>query len=167
MEPTACLLSRLFGDPSLSLPDRQQLCQLYTIARTLGIMEGLSPTDQQQLEMAALLYASAAPALRAQSGWTSWSQQDQLCMQLARDLLELEDIDPILRQRVLFLVGHVHDWDHIQGMDWQILTETCLIAQALDSGYLRMMHEELMDTVFVTPHGRQMFRALLPAVPDA
>ena len=117
---------------------------VYTLAKTIGELEKLPSETQEFLEIAALLC----------------DIDDENCTPYdkAREIMKLQEIDYDIVDRVCFIVEHFSDFDHITGLDHQILLEAHMIVDFKEKGLSRAEIIELSNARFMTNYGRAFLK---------
>jgi hypothetical protein len=117
---------------------------VYTLAKTIGELEKLPSETQEFLEIAALLC----------------DIDDENCTPYdkAREIMKLQEIDYDIVDRVCFIVEHFTDFDHITGLDHQILLEAHMIVDFKEKGLSRAEIIELSNARFMTNYGRAFLK---------
>ena len=118
-----------------NIHDIDHLIRVWTYAKTIGELERLDEETQFVLEIAAITHDIACPLCRKKYGNTNGKYQEQEGQILARSFLENSGISRKQVDRVVFLVGHHHTYQDIDGIDYQILIEADYIANASENGY--------------------------------
>lgn len=101
--------------------------KVYSFAKTIGELEGLSDREQSILEVTAVLHDIGIKNAEAKYNSSAGKYQEQEGPAVAQDILTEFDFDREFVERVKFLIGHHHTYDNIQGMDYQILVEADFI----------------------------------------
>ena len=117
---------------------------VYTLAKTIGELEKLPSETQEFLEIAALLC----------------DIDDENCTPYdkAREIIKLQEIYYDIFDRVCFIVEHFTDFDHITGLDHQILLEAHMIVDFKEKGLSRAEIIELSNARFMTNYGRAFLK---------
>lgn len=143
-----------------SLHDINHFMKVHSYARTIGQLEGLDDNTQTILEAAAIVHDIACPMLRKQYGSANGKLQETEGMPLARDLLQGSGLTEEQIDRVVFLVGHHHTPDQIQGIDYQILLEADYLVNADESKYTKENIQSVYSSLFRTESGRQLLKSI-------
>lgn len=143
-----------------NLHDIQHLLKVYGYAKTIGECEGLSLHHQKILETAAILHDIACPLCREKYGSTNGKYQEMEGTKLAEEFLEDSGLSTEMIRRIVFLVGHHHTPDQIDGMDYQILLEADYLVNAAESGYSEEKIRNAKEKLFKTHTGRSLLQAI-------
>lgn len=80
---------------------------------------------------------------------------------VAWKILEAAQEEASVIARVVFIVGHHHDFSAIDGDDFQVLVEADVLANVLEGNITKAMLADLTDRVFVTGAGKRMAQEIL------
>lgn len=140
----------------------QHFIKVHSLARTIALLEGVDPETRFVLEAAALVHDIAICPCEAELGRCDGKIQEQYGPMYARSLLGELKFDPEVTQRVCWLVGHHHTYDHIQALDHQILVEADFLVNLYEDGAAPAAIQTALDKIFRTQTGirlcRDMFR---------
>lgn len=117
---------------------------VYTLAKTIGELEKLPEQTQEYLEIAALVCDI--------DGGTACE-----CTK-AREILKKSEIDYDITDRVCYIVEHFDDFEHITGLDHQILLEAHMIVSFKEQGATRAQIVERSNSRFMTNYGRAFLK---------
>lgn len=118
-----------------NIHDIDHFIKVWTYAKTIGELEGLTEEEQFVLEVSAILHDIACPLCREKYGNTNGKYQEQEGTTLAADFLKDTGLTEKQSDRVVYLVGHHHTCSGVDGVDYQILLEADFIVNAGESGY--------------------------------
>lgn len=116
--------------------------RVYTLAKTIGELEKLPKADQTTLELSAIV--STIPA------------EDRVTA--VKEMLLSSGFDDATAMRVCYIVEHRRDYEHISGLDHQILIEAEYIVRfkersTPESEILRVAEER-----FITNYGKAFLK---------
>ena len=117
---------------------------VYTLAKTIGELEKLPSETQEYLEITALV--------------CDIDESEQVEQTKARELLKLQGIDYEVVERVCYIVEHFFDYDHITGLDHQILLEAHMIVDFKEKGLSRAVIIEQSNSRFMTNYGKAFLK---------
>ena len=143
-----------------NLHDINHFMKVYAYARSIGVLEGLSPDEQTVLEAAAVVHDIACPLCREKYGNTNGKYQEQEGMPLAEAFLQDTGLSGEMIDRVVYLVGHHHTPGGIDGPDYQILLEADYLVNADESHYSKENIRHTMDLLFRTPTGISLLKSM-------
>lgn len=110
--------------------------KVYSYAKTIGELEGLSRENQEILELAALLHDIGIKEAERKYGSASGKYQELEGPAVAKTLLDAFELEKAVLDRVCFLIGHHHSYACIDELDFQILVE---------ADFLVNIHEDQMN----------------------
>ena len=134
--------------------------KVYAYAKTIGEGENLDLTTQETLEIAAVLHDIACPLCRVKYGNTNGKYQEAEGMILAREFLREFALPDEIVERVVYLVGHHHTLDAVDGADYQILLEADYLVNAGESSYSAEHIRNTLHTVFKTSTGIALLKSI-------
>lgn len=118
---------------------------VYTLAKTIGELEKLPSTTQEYLEIAAIVCDID-------------DNKCEVCNSKARDLLNNNHIEFDIVDRVCYIVEHFDDYDHITGLDHQILLEAHMIVDFKEHNTPRTEIINSANKYFMTNYGRAFLK---------
>ena len=113
------------------------------------------------LEVAAITHDIACPLCREKYGNTDGKNQEREGAVLVRTFLRDAGIPDDLLERIVFLVGHHHSYDAVDGTDYQILLEADYIANALENHTPPSAARQALKSVFRTKSGIEEAKTML------
>ena len=134
--------------------------KVYSFAKTIGELEGLSDREQSILEVTAVLHDIGIKNAEAKYNSSAGKYQEQEGPAVAQDILTEFDFDREFVERVKFLIGHHHTYDNIQGMDYQILVEADFIVNIYEDNMQKEAIENVINTIFVTKAGTEIAKTM-------
>jgi uncharacterized protein len=160
---TADILMNMIAASDGNLHDINHFLKVYAYARTIAEKEGLDETLRQITEIAAIVHDIACPLCRAKYGNTNGKYQELEGMPLARDFLSGCGLPAEVVERVVYLVGHHHSPQMVDGPDFQILLEADYLVNADESAYSPANREAAAAQLFRTPTGLALLRSIYGA----
>ena len=157
---TAQIMEKMIAFSEGNLHDIDHLIRVWTYAKTIGELEKLDSETQLILETAAIVHDIACPYCREKYGNTAGPHQEKEGARIAREFLADTSLTPEEIDRVVFLVGHHHTFNRIEGIDYQILVEADYIANASENGYGRQNIEGFLSKIAKTESGKQLIRSV-------
>lgn len=154
------LTEKMIQESQGNLHDINHFLKVYAYARTIGLQEGLSQRNQTVVEAAALVHDIACPLCRKKYGNTNGKYQEREGMPLAEAFFQGTGMPPELAERVVYLVGHHHTPEGVDGPDYQILLEADYLVNADESHYTKEMIRLAGENLFRTQTGRRLLHAI-------
>lgn len=142
------------------LHDINHFMKVYAYAKTIGECERLDSQTQAILEAAAILHDIACPLCREKYGNTSGPLQEKEGAILTEAFLKNFDCPDAFMKRVVFLVGHHHSLNRIEGMDYQILVEADYLVNADEAKQSNEDIHSMMERVFKTKTGISLLKSM-------
>lgn len=140
--------------------DTRHFMKVWSYAKIIGELEGLSGKALYTLETAALVHDIACPLCREKYGSTAGPYQEREGAVLARSFLEECGVPQDVVDRVCHLVSRHHTFEGVEGEDWRILLEADFIVNAEESNYSAEQIRRFRDRVFKTASGTMILNAL-------
>ncbi len=140
------------------LHDIDHFLKVYAYAKTIAEQEGVTPFQQQTVELAAILHDIACPLCREKYGNTNGKHQEAEGPALAAPLLQGLPVE--VADRVLFLIGHHHTPDTVDGIDYQILLEADYLVNAGESGWSQANIQNARTKLFKTSAGLALLQSI-------
>lgn len=140
--------------------DINHLMKVHGFAQTIARLENCSPQEQEIIEVAAIIHDIACPLCRKKYGNTNGKYQEAEGMILAREFLQDLDLPDETKERIIYLVGHHHTLQGIDGLDYQILIEADYLVNADESNYSRQNIENMYEQVFKTSTGKSLLQSI-------
>lgn len=117
---------------------------VYTLAKTIGELEKLPPVTQEYLEIASLVCDIDADNKSKESA--------------TQALLNSLNIESDIVERVCYIVAHYSDFDHITGLDHQILLEAGMIVYFKEQSTSRQDIINYANKYFMTNYGKALLK---------
>ena len=154
------ILKRMIAYSDGNMHDIDHLIRVWTYAKTIGELEGIDTTKQYILEVAAITHDIACPLCREKYGNTNGKHQEEEGMPLVREFLSDCGMNDEQIERVVYLIGHHHTFNSIDGIDYQILIEADYIANASENGYSQENVTNFMNKIMTTKSGKKLTKAV-------
>lgn len=150
-----------------ALHDIDHFLKVWSLARTIGELEGLDRHTQTVLELAALVHDIACPLCREKYGDTNGKHQELESPPLVEAFFA--DL-PVARsdvERISWLVAHHHTYTNVDGSDHQILLEADFLVNAGESHYSQQMIQNFRQRVFRSQAGLCLLDSIFPVSENA
>ena len=154
------LYIKMISNKNNTIHDINHLTKVWAFARNIGESEHLDPKTQYILEASAILHDIACPMLRKQYGHADGKLQEKYGPDMARKFLKDSDLTPEQIKRIVYLIGHHHTFDNIDGLDYQILVEADYLVNAEESEYSKENILNMYDRYFKTETGEKLLRSI-------
>lgn len=150
------ILRKMIAYSNGNIHDIDHLIRVWTYAKTIGELEGIDKDTQFILEVAAITHDIACPLCREKYGNTNGKHQEEEGIPLVKAFLSDCGMSEGQIDRVVFLVGHHHTLQEIDGIDYQILIEADYIANATENGYSRENIENFTSKIMKIESGKRL-----------
>lgn len=140
------------GDPKRI----QHFFKVHSLAKYIGEQEKISPSQQLNLEIAALVHDIGIKRCEELYGSTSGKLQEFEGPGLAGELLDELELDSSLIDRVCYLVSVHHTYQDVVGDDWQILLEADFLVNAYEEPYSEESINRALEQIFKTETGKDL-----------
>lgn len=140
------------GDPKRI----QHFIKVYQFAKMIGELEKLPEEVQYILETAAIVHDIGIKPAEEKYGSCGGKLQEQEGPAAAAEMLQRLGYRPEVIDRVCYLVGHHHTYDHIDGSDYRILVEADFLVNLYEDGVSEEAVKNAYDKIFRTEAGRRM-----------
>ena len=140
--------------------DIQHFMKVWTYAKTIGELENLNLEQQLILEIAAITHDIACPLCREKYGNTNGKYQEQEGTMMVVEFLKEFELTNEQLNRIVYLVGHHHTLQQIDGLDYQILIEADYLVNADESHYSMENIKNFKERIFQTKTGTELLEAI-------
>ena len=153
MEPTNVIHEMILFDRG-DARRIQHFLKVYQFAALIGKLEGMSPEQQEILEIAAILHDIGIIPSEKKYGISNGKLQEQEGPAYARELLNrIGGYGQEFIDRVCFLIAHHHTYEGIDGLDWQILLEADFLVNSFEKNMPEDAIKKFRASVFRTKSG--------------
>lgn len=150
------MISYYKGDPKRI----QHFLKVHSLARLIGLEEGLDENLLFTLESAALVHDIGIKEAEQKYGTCNGKLQEQEGPSLARQMLQRLHFDQSVSERVCYLVGHHHTYSGISGDDYQILVEADFLVNLYEEESPRESIISAYKKIFRTASGKNLCRTM-------
>ncbi len=134
--------------------------KVHSFARYIAGKEGCDAKTAETVECAAILHDIGIHNAERKYNSTAGNLQEAEGVLVAAELLESVALESDVKNRVLFLIGHHHSYDHIDGADFRILVEADFLVNIFEDGMDSDSIRAVRTTVFRTAAGKELLDAL-------
>ncbi|MCH3995181.1 MAG: HD domain-containing protein [Prevotella sp.] len=132
----------------------QHFMKVHNFAAAIGTLEGIDAETQFVLETAAIVHDIGIHMAEKKYGSSNGKFQEKEGPAEAQKLLnEIGGYTPEQINRVMFLIGHHHTYNHITGIDYQILVEADFLVNILEDQLGISAAESIKEKIFKTKTG--------------
>lgn len=133
---------------------------VYSLARVIGLKEGLDEHKMQILECAAVLHDIGKPESLRIYRSTVGKYQEIMGRKVGSELMASLGYPQDVIQAVCFLIGNHHSYDVDGGPSLQILIEANMLARFQRAGRDRQALEEIRRQYFRTQTGSELYTTM-------
>lgn len=156
----SAIMKKMIAFSKGSLHDIDHFIKVWSYARTIAELENVKEEDRRILEIAAIVHDIACPSLRERYGFSDGKKQEVEGPPMAKKLLSEFNLSEKQLERVLYLVGHHHTYEGVDGVDYQILLEADYIVNAGESAYSRDNILSAKAHIFKTSAGKEILESI-------
>lgn len=127
--------------------------KVHSLARTIGVGEGLVDPELLTLEAAAIVHDVGIHPAEKKYGSSDGKLQEKEGPAPAFELAEKAGFPPEISQRIAWLVGHHHTYHDIEGADYQILVEADFLVNLYEDGASEQAARSARERIFRTQTG--------------
>ena len=138
----------------------QHFTKVHEYARLIGIQEKLEPVSLFIWEAAAYTHDIGIHVAEEKYGRCDGPLQEKEGPILAQHMLSDLGFENYIVERICYLIGHHHTYDHIDGLDYQILVEADFLVNLYEEEAGRHAIEKAYQKIFRTESGKRLFRLM-------
>ena len=138
----------------------QHFCKVHSYAKLIGESEKLDREQLFILETAALTHDIGIHICEEKYGDCNGKLQEKEGLAIAEKLLKKLGFPENVSERVQYLIAHHHTYDHIDGMDYQILVEADFLVNIMESEMSKEAAEKAYHNIFRTECGKTICREM-------
>lgn len=155
-----CLLQEMIAYYRGDAKRIQHFVKVYQFAKMIGELEQLPEEEQFILETAAIVHDIGIKAAEEKYGSCTGKLQEREGPAVAEQLLTALGYDNKVIQRVIYLVGHHHTYQDIDGDDYQILVEADFLVNLWEEKLDKEAVEKACRNIFRTRSGSRICRTM-------
>lgn len=151
-----CMIEYYEGDPKRI----QHFIKVHSFAAMIGQKENLDETTQFILEATAYTHDIGIKPAEEKYGRCDGKLQEQEGPIVAQKMLSEVGIENYMIERICYLIGNHHTYDHVEGMDYQILIEADFLVNMLEDDMSERSIRKAYERVFKTESGKKLCRVM-------
>jgi HD superfamily phosphodiesterase len=128
--------------------------KVHSFAKAIGEMEGLEPSKQEVLEVAAIVHDIGIKVSEKKYNSSAGKYQEIEGPSIAEELLKSIGFCDSIISRVSFLVGHHHTYGSIDDIDFQILVEADFLVNIHEDSFEEVAIRQVEGKYFKTETGK-------------
>lgn len=140
------------GDPKRI----QHFTKVHSYAKLIGELEKLPEEELFVLEAAAYTHDIGIKPAEEKYGSCGGKLQEQEGPAVAKEMLGRLGFGEQVIERVCYLIGHHHTYEHIDGRDYQILVEADFIVNLYEDRAEEQAVRTALSRIFKTASGRRI-----------
>lgn len=137
--------------------------KVFSIAKTIGVLEALTETEQMILEVSALLHDIGIKEAEHKYNTSSGKYQELEGPPVAKELLIDLPVEGSTLDRILYLIGHHHSYECIDHIDFQILVEADFLVNIYEDEMNEHQIKAICDKYIKTQTGIHMIASCYPS----
>ena len=138
----------------------QHFCKVHSYAKLIAEMENVDAKTLFILETEALTHDIGIHLCEEKYGNCNGKLQEKEGPVIAEKLLSDLGFSGEVSERVQYLIAHHHTYDHIDGMDYQILVEADFLVNIMESEMSKEAAEQAYHNIFRTECGKTICREM-------
>ncbi len=135
----------------------QHFLKVLAFSELIAKIEGLDRRSYEILSLAAICHDVGIKRSLEKYGSGAGHYQELEGPPIAREMLEDLEIEPGIVDRVLYLIGHHHSYEKIEGLDYQILVEADFLVNIHEGEMPEEKRSKVRKDIFRTDGGRKTF----------
>lgn len=143
-----------------NLHDINHFLKVHAYAEMIAECEAVPREVQQTAEIAAIVHDIACPLCREKYGNTNGKYQETEGIPLTRAFLADTGLSEAVTERVVYLVGHHHTPQAVDGTDYQILLEADYLVNADEMRFSEENIRNVGEKLFRTATGKRLLREI-------
>lgn len=151
------------GDPKRI----QHFIKVHSLARLIGVGEGLEGERLGVLEAAAVLHDIGIHNCEKKYGSCSGKYQETEGVPVAKELLSQLGAEDSFTEQVCFLIAHHHTYEGVDRIEWQILLEADFLVNAYEDGLSAEAVRIAGKKLFATETGKRLLSEMYEKRADA
>lgn len=138
----------------------QHFLKVHSFARLIGVGEKMDAVSLFILEAAAYTHDIGIRPAEEKYGRCDGKLQEQEGPIVAQKMLSDLGFENYLIERICYLIGHHHTYDHIDGLDYRILVEADFLVNLFEENENEQSKTAAYKNIFYTETGKEIFRQM-------
>ncbi len=134
--------------------------KVYGYANAIAELEAVEPRTGEIIAISAILHDIGIKECERKYNNSAWKCQEMEGPPVARNILEKLQINEEIIERICFIIGHHHSFEHIDGMDFQVLVEADFIVNAPEKGMDKNTVIDFVNKHFKTESGKKIIEKM-------
>jgi HD superfamily phosphohydrolase YqeK len=136
------------------------LLKVYSFAHYIGVKENCNSELQTIIDIAALLHDIGIHEAERKHNSSAGNWQEIEGPIVAKELLKNIRLDNNIQERILYLIGHHHSYNDIEGVDFQILIEADFLVNIFEDDMEKSVINSIKKNIFKTKMGIKLLKQL-------
>jgi HD superfamily phosphodiesterase len=136
------------------------LLKVFSFAHHIGVMEKCDTKIQTIIDISAILHDIGIHEAERKHNSNAGNWQEIEGTPIAKELLKNFDLDNTIKDRILFLIGHHHQYNVIDGIDFQILVEADFLVNIFEAEMDEHSIKNIKEKIFKTESGTNLLEKL-------
>ncbi len=136
--------------------------KVFSYAQTLGRLEGLTPEQQQVLELTALLHDIGIHISEKKYGSSASQYQELEGPAVAEEILRNLSVPENIVKRISFVISRHHTYSAVDGPDFQLLVESDFLVNSVEDKMSEKQIVGFYQNIFKSESGKYMLKLLFP-----
>jgi len=136
------------------------LLKVFSFAHHIGIMEKCDVKTREIIDISAILHDIGIHEAERKHNSNAGKWQEIEGPPVANELLKDFNLDDVIKDRILFLIGHHHQYNAIDGIDFQILVEADFLVNIHEDGIEEKSIKSIKEKIFKTKNGTNLLEKL-------
>ena len=136
------------------------LLKVFSFAHYIGVSEDCDARLQSIIDISALLHDIGIHEARRKYNSAGGKWQETEGPIVARELLKNLEVENGLLERVLFIIGHHHSYDFIDGVDFQTVVEADFLVNMFEQETAKTEYGKIKEKIFKTKSGIRLLEQL-------
>jgi HD superfamily phosphodiesterase len=136
------------------------LLKVFSFAHHIGISENCDARLQTIIDISSILHDIGIHEAERKYNSSAGKWQEIEGPIVAQELLRELPLDKNIEERVLFLIGHHHSYNEIDGIDFQILVEADFLVNMFEDRMEKKECLKIKENIFKTKTGIRLLEKL-------
>jgi hypothetical protein len=136
------------------------LLKLFSFAQHIGVSENCDAQLQTVIDISSILHDIGIHEAERKYSSSAGKWQEIEGPIVAQELLKELPLESGIKDRVLFLIGHHHSYNKIDGIDFQILVEADFLVNVFEDEMTKTECLRIKENLFKTKSGIRLLEDL-------
>jgi len=136
------------------------LIKVFSFAHHIGVIEKCDVKTQEIIDVSAILHDIGIHEAERKHNSNAGNWQEIEGPPVADEILKSFNLDDAIKDRVLFIIGHHHQYNAIDGIDFQILVEADFLVNIFEDEMDKKSIKSIKEKIFKTKSGTNLLEKL-------